>query len=200
MTSITAANPRGAGRKATFTDEQIATFAARRAAGESVTALAAEAHVSRQTMSTILSKHDEGGNIYTNEAKWMRLNKHFEESAAANATMRIEVLHQDNICAAILVDFARKNVAVTNYTNNAMLLPFGIKARPTWEDFEDFLGERCVPKSRAHMNIVLDDMGLDFYDPLCIIEKTGGRMAEDNLHLRLFYFKKTLAKKEVPHA
>ena len=50
---------------------------------------------------------------------------------------------------------------------------------PDWTDFEVFLEERCVPESRSGIREYLEALGLDRYDPLEIIKKTGGRMAED---------------------
>ncbi len=35
------------------------------------------------------------------------------------------------------------------------------------------------------MKLILADLGLPFYDPFLIIEKTEGRMAEDNYWIRI---------------
>ena len=48
-----------------------------------------------------------------------------------------------------------------------------------WDDFTWFLESRCFPKTRDHAKDILKEMGLPFYDPLLIIEKTDGRMAGD---------------------
>lgn len=66
---------------------------------------------------------------------------------------------------------------------------FGIKAKPTWEDFEEFLESRCFPRTRDGLRMILDDIGLDFYDPLAIVEKTKGRMAEDFQWMKFTYFR-----------
>ena len=50
---------------------------------------------------------------------------------------------------------------------------------PTWDDFQNFLEERCIPRARAGLREYLEALGLDEYDPLEIIKKTSGRMAED---------------------
>ena len=39
------------------------------------------------------------------------------------------------------------------------------------------------------MKDILRDLGLDSYDPLAIIEKTKGRMAEDKQWIRLRYYR-----------
>jgi hypothetical protein len=76
---------------------------------------------------------------------------------------------------------------------------FGVKTKPTWEDFEYFLEDRCVPKTRFGMKEILKDYGLDSFDPLAIIEKTGGRMAEDHQWLKLTYFDKMEAMRREKH-
>lgn len=35
------------------------------------------------------------------------------------------------------------------------------------------------------MKLILKDLGLPFYDPIMIIEKTEGRMAEDDFWIRI---------------
>lgn len=56
---------------------------------------------------------------------------------------------------------------------------------PNWEDFQRFLEDRCIPRQRAGLREYLETLGLDEYDPLAIIEKTGGRMAEDQQWLTI---------------
>ena len=51
---------------------------------------------------------------------------------------------------------------------------------PSWEDFEYFIEDRCFPRTRDHAKEILLEMGVPFYDPLLIIEKTKGYMAGDN--------------------
>ena len=47
------------------------------------------------------------------------------------------------------------------------------------DDYLLFLEERSIPKSRAGLRDYLDAIGVDAFDPLEIIKKTSGRMAED---------------------
>ena len=42
-----------------------------------------------------------------------------------------------------------------------------------------FLEERCVPRQREGLQDYLEALGLDHYDPLEIVLRTEGRMAED---------------------
>ena len=61
----------------------------------------------------------------------------------------------------------------------------GTLKEPTYEDYEAFLESRCFPKSRDKMKLILKDLDLPFYDPLMIIQKTEGRMAEDHFWIRI---------------
>ena len=67
------------------------------------------------------------------------------------------------------------------------LRAFGINRNPTWEDFLEFLEDRCFPRTRDNLKLILQDLELDFYDPFYIIEKTKGRMGEDMQWLRVTY-------------
>ena len=53
------------------------------------------------------------------------------------------------------------------------------------------LGQICGPGGRILNRGLLKDelraLGLDSYDPLQIVEKTGGRTAEDDLWLKIQY-------------
>ena len=57
--------------------------------------------------------------------------------------------------------------------------------KPTYEDFEDFLESRCFPRTGDKMKIRLKELDLPFYDPFLIVQKTEGRMAEDDFWIRL---------------
>ena len=45
-------------------------------------------------------------------------------------------------------------------------------------------GNQENPESRDKMKLILKDLGLPFYDPIMIIEKTEGRMAEGDFWMR----------------
>ena len=53
------------------------------------------------------------------------------------------------------------------------------------DDYKEFLESRCFPRTRDKMKLVLEDIGLPFYDTFMIIEKTQGRMAEDDFWIRI---------------
>ena len=91
----------------------------------------------------------------------------------------------DVLCSTIYADFTGQAVAVENQPVPLIKTAFGNNQLPTWEDFQRFLGERCIPQQRAGLREYLEALGLDDYDPLAIIEKTGGRMAEDQQWLSM---------------
>lgn len=66
-----------------------------------------------------------------------------------------------------------------NYTDNPLYTAFGMRDNPDWQDYCDFLEERCIPKSRAGLHEYLTAIDVEEYDPIEIIRKTHGRMAED---------------------
>lgn len=86
----------------------------------------------------------------------------------------------DELCTRIVVDFTDRTLCAENFTDNPVKTAFGKNALPVWNDFMEFLEERCIPRERAGLREYLEVLGLDEYDPLKIIMKTQGRMAEDN--------------------
>ncbi len=181
-------NERGAGRKQMFSKEQIADIRKKREHGVKVADLAKEYGVSRQTLSTYLNKKDQFEETIIESLKlWRALNRPFGEVNLVDYTMRMDFMCEDECCTMILVDFKHEKIAIKNTTEDILHRAFGVKRNPTWEDFEEFLEERCFPKTRGHMRLILDDLGLDFYDPLAIVEKTKGRMQEDLQWLKISY-------------
>ncbi len=90
-----------------------------------------------------------------------------------------DFLEERCVCTVIVADYTSKEVKFVNFTDNAIKRAFGILDYVTWEEYEDFLEERCVPKSRANIQDYLKCIGLLEYNPLDIIMKTQGIMAED---------------------
>lgn len=101
------------------------------------------------------------------------------------ATLRLYYYHQDKLCTIIDVDEKGKQVAIENFTNDLLHRAFGCNQTPTYEDYEEFLQSRCFPPTRDKLKLVLRELELPFYDPLAIVEKTQGRMAEDQQWLYL---------------
>ena len=78
-----------------------------------------------------------------------------------------------------------QEVKIRNYTDKIMFRAFGTIDNPDYNDYLEFLESRCFPESRDKMKLILKDLGLPFYDPIMIIEKTAGRMAEDDFWIRI---------------
>ena len=99
--------------------------------------------------------------------------------------MKLSFYDKDVLCSKIVADFTDKTVSVQNTTEHIVKTAFGNNNVPTWEDFQNFLEERCVPRSRSGIREYLEAIGVDEYNPLAIIKKTSGRMAEDNQWIQL---------------
>lgn len=153
-------NPRGAGRKKRFTLDEVVIMKAKQQDGVTEAQLAKQYKTSRQTIST----------------NFRRL---YDFSEHPMADSRIFYMHGDTLCTVIDVDHRNDQVYIHNLQEKPLLTAFGKKDAPTWQDYQIFLTERCFPQGRAHSRQILRDMGLDFFDPESIIQKTRGRMAED---------------------
>ena len=94
------------------------------------------------------------------------------------------------------VDFLDQKVVIQNKTDDILHRAFGVLEHPTWNDFENFLRDRCFPQTRGNCKELLQEMDLTDYDPLKIVEKTRGRLADDEMWLRLRY----LPRKEIIYA
>lgn len=153
-------NERGAGRKSSLTPQQATEMLALHRQGMGATELAKRYGVSRQTI-------------------YKQLDRMEKCSDDPDVALRLNYMNQNELCTTIDVDFKHEKISIKNYTDKIPLRAFGTVENPTWEDFEWFLKDRCFPETRAHLKWVLSDVGVPFYDPLLIIEKTKGQMAED---------------------
>lgn len=168
-------NVRGAGRKQRFSQQEVDYLIELYHEGKPVTWLAEHFTISRQT-------------VY----KYLKPELRFIKDPAL--TMRMIFMNREEECTLIDVDFLHKKVYIRNKTDDILHRAFGVLEQPMWSDFEDFLESRCFPATRANLKLVLRDLGLSYYDPLQIIEKTGGKMAEDYQWLRILYREEVLAQ------
>lgn len=90
---------------------------------------------------------------------------------------------RDKLCTRIYADFTEKRLRAENFTDNFVKTAFGNNEFPSWEDFLEFLEERCIPKSRSGLREYLEVIGADSSDPLDILPITQGKMAEDDQRL-----------------
>lgn len=161
-------NPRQAGRKKKFTNEDIAAMRKLRADGVPMQTIADRYGTSRQIVS-----------------------KYLNQAPDAGYTMRMTLMYQNKPCTAIDVNFLQNKIRIQNYTKDILHRAFGVKENPTWEDFYVFLQDRCFPGTRGNVKTLLAGLGLQDYDSLQIVEKTNGRTAEDDLWLKFQYYGRT---------
>lgn len=103
-----------------------------------------------------------------------------ERLAAGHELLAIRYYNGNKLCTLIYADRTDKDLQAENYTDQLVKTAFGNNMLPTWADFEAFLEERCVPRQRAGLREYLEALGLEEYDPLAIVQRTQGRMAEDD--------------------
>lgn len=108
-----------------------------------------------------------------------------QKRAAEHQVYSFRYYDKNQLCTLIYADFTDQTLQVENYTDKLVKTAFGKKSLPTWEDFLAFLEERCIPRGREGLEDYLTDIGTDEYEPLEIIKKTQGRMAEDDQWLEL---------------
>ncbi len=99
--------------------------------------------------------------------------------------IRLWYMHNRNVCTLIEVDEMNREISIKNYTEHLMFRAFGAIECPSYDMYIEFLESRCFPRSRDKLKLVLQDLNLPFYDPFMIIEKTEGRMAEDDFWIRI---------------
>ena len=160
----------GMTQKHSWTPQQLAEMLALYQQGKSTTELAEEYGVSLQT----IYRQMESAHDFSNDP---------------NIMLRLNYMNRNELCTTIDVDFKHEKIKIKNYTDKIPLRAFGVVENPTWEDFQWFLKDRCFPETRAHLKWVLDDVGVPFYDSLMIIEKTQGRMAEDQQWIEVVHRK-----------
>lgn len=102
---------------------------------------------------------------------------------AGHKVLLLSCYSGDTLCARIAADETEKTVHVENLATDCLKLPFGKNSNPSWANLQHFLENRCIPKTRAGLQEYLETIGVDSYEPLEIIRKTQGRMAEDDLWL-----------------
>ena len=99
--------------------------------------------------------------------------------------LRIWYMYDQDVCTLIDVNERERKVKIKNYTDKIMFRAFGVMEEPDYNQYIEFLESRCFQESRDKMKLILKNLGLPFYDPIMIIEKTEGRMAEDDFWIRI---------------
>ncbi len=158
-------NPRNAGRKRKFSEEEIGDIRRMNADGMTLNAIAEQFGTSRQIVSKYLNEDPEPG-----------------------YTLRMTYMCRRRPCTIIDVDFLNQRIKINNRTTDLLHRAFGVIEHPDWKDFENFIAERCFPVSRGNIKTLLKALELTDHDPLQIIEKTGGRMADDDMWIKFNYY------------
>ncbi len=98
------------------------------------------------------------------------------------------VLHYFNnndLTTKIAVDTSLKTLVIENKSTDPLFTAFGVNYAPSWQDFQYFLEDRCIPRERDGIKYYLEALGLTEYNSLDIIRKTQGRMAEDHCWIKI---------------
>ena len=99
--------------------------------------------------------------------------------------LRLRYFFRKQLCTIIDVDERNRKIEIYNYQTELMFRAFGSIEKPTYDEYESFLVSRCIPKERDKMKIQLRELDIPFYEPMLIIEKTQGRMAEDEFWIKI---------------
>ena len=103
-----------------------------------------------------------------------------KKKAAGHNLLCFKFYNFDELCTIIYADFTDQTLIHRDHTTNLVKTAFGRKETPSWSDLMTFLEERCIPRSRVGVREYLETIGVFEYDPIEIIRKTKGRMAEDH--------------------
>lgn len=158
-------NPRNAGRKRFFNEADVREMEKLAAKGIPFDEIAAQYQTTRQTVNKYLNRKPDG------------------------YTMRIDYCNRAKICTVIDVDFHNERIRIQNRTEDILHRAFGANENPSWSDFELFLEDRCIPRSRGYLKETLNELQVAGYDPLQIAEAVNGRTAEDNMWMKFHYFR-----------
>ena len=105
--------------------------------------------------------------------------------ARGDTLLKLSFFDGDTLCTTIVADETARVLRIENHTDQVIKTAFGNNPTPTWEDLQYFLEERCIPRARSGLREYLESIGVEKYDPVEIIKKTEGRMAEDNQWIRI---------------
>lgn len=103
----------------------------------------------------------------------------------ASARSRVVYVFADREKPATVIDVCglTEEVSIVNLTDDLISRAFGIRENLSWEDYEEFLESRCMPRTRYGIREELKSLGLDAYDPFQITALTRGRVYGDHQYL-----------------
>lgn len=97
-----------------------------------------------------------------------------------HSIVKLSYYNDVDLCTVIVADYTAETVKFENFTDSLINTAFGLKTNISWQDYNDFLKDRCIPESREGLKYYLNSIKVDEFNPLEIIKKTKGKMAEDN--------------------
>lgn len=89
----------------------------------------------------------------------------------------IQYFYKEDLLTVIHV--RGRSVAFENYSDEVILIAFGVREAVTYEDLLEFYESRCFPRERTGAKDLLRGLGLDYYDPELICRKTHGMQFDD---------------------
>lgn len=104
----------------------------------------------------------------------------FVQSNITHTLLKLNYYNFNKLCTTIIADYTDEKIKIQNFSKELLYTAFGAKTSPDWQDFKEFLEDRCIPRTRAGLREYLEAIEIDEYNPLDIIKKTKGRMAEDH--------------------
>jgi len=108
-----------------------------------------------------------------------------QKRAQGHSLLKLLYYDGEKLCTTIVADVTEQVLCVENHTDRLIKTAFGNRRMPTWDDLQHFLEERCIPRARAGLREYLEAIGVEEYDPLAIIRRTQGRMAEDDQWIKI---------------
>ncbi len=107
------------------------------------------------------------------------------KTAIGHEVKKISFFDEQTLCSVIYADFTDQSLTVENFCKDPVKTAFGNCSQPDWKDFQWFLEERCISNHRDGLQHYLRELQLDEYDPVAIIQKTKGRMSEDQQWIQI---------------
>ena len=161
--NINIKNKRNAGRKKEFSKAQITEMQKMQAKNIPQQKIAEHFNTTRQTVARYLNSEE------------------------FDYTMRIDYMFKTSVCTTIFVDFKNEKINIVNKTDDILHRAFGTNENPSWQDFNDFVSDRCFSSARGDKKAMLKTLGIESYDPIQIIEKTKGKTYDDRQWMKFKY-------------
>lgn len=92
---------------------------------------------------------------------------------------RILFYNKDKVTTAIDVDGVSEEIRIKNFSDINIFRAFGVNEKPNWQEYLEFLEDRCTPRTRYNIKEILRDLGLESYDVEEYVKKTHARCYDD---------------------